>query len=44
MKKFQTPEVELIKFAMIDVIATSAVEEEEEEGPPPTMGLGNCLD
>ena len=43
MKKFQTPEVELIKFAMIDVIATSAEEEEEEEGPPPSMGAGYCV-
>ena len=43
MKKFQTPEVELIKFAMIDVIATSAEEEEEEEGPPPSMGNAFCI-
>lgn len=39
MKKFMTPEVELVKFAMMDVITTSNVEEEEEE---PVMGLGNC--
>lgn len=39
MKKFMTPEVELVKFAMMDVITTSYEEEEEE----PMMGLGNCF-
>lgn len=34
MKKFQTPEIELVKFAAMDVIATSV--EEEEEEPTPT--------
>ena len=40
MKKFMTPEVELVKFAMMDVITTSNGYEEEEEEP--VMGLGNC--
>ena len=40
MKKFQTPEVEMIKFAVVDVITTST---EEDEGPPPSMGMGNCI-
>ena len=47
MKKFQTPEVELVKFAMIDVIATSTEEPEATEDPfagmDAVMGLGNCL-
>lgn len=38
MKKFMEPEIEIIKFAAMDVITTS-VEDEEEE---PIMGLGNC--
>ena len=43
MKKFQTPEVELVKFAMIDVIAISVADEEEEETMAPIAGLGNCI-
>lgn len=39
MKKFMTPEVEIIKFAMQDVITVSGeVEEEEDEG-----GIGWCI-
>ena len=35
MKRFfENPELELLKFAVADVITTST-EEEEEEGPPP---------
>lgn len=41
MKKFLETEIEIIKFAAMDVVTTSVVEEEEEE---PTMGLGDCLD
>lgn len=47
MKKFQTPEVELVKFAMIDVIATSTEEPAPTDDPfagiDPVMGLGNCV-
>lgn len=32
MKKFQTPEIELVKFAAMDVITTSV---EEDELPTP---------
>ena len=42
MKKFETPEVEIIRMAMMDVIATS-VEEEEDEGYEPSFGMGNCV-
>ena len=41
MKKFMEAEIEIIKFAAMDVITTSVEEEEEEEEP--MMGLGNCL-
>lgn len=39
MKKFLEAEIEIVKFAALDVITTS-VEEEEEE---PVMGLSNCF-
>ena len=43
MKKFMTPEVELIKFAMIDVITTSACPDDcYDDEDEPVMGLGNC--
>ena len=38
MKKFMTPEVEIIKFAMQDVITVSGEEEDEEGG-----GIGWCI-
>ena len=38
MKKFMTPEVEIIKFAMQDVITVSGDVEEEE----PAL-IGDCL-
>ena len=38
MKKFLETEIEIIKFAAMDVITASPEEEEEE----PIMGLGNC--
>lgn len=41
MKKFETPEVEIIRFAMMDVITVSATEE-EDEGYEPSFGLGDC--
>ena len=47
MKKFQTPEVELVKFAMVDVIATSGETVATDPVAPTfeaTMGLGFCLD
>ncbi len=33
MKKFMDPEIELVKFQAMDVIATSQVQEEEEPTP-----------
>lgn len=39
MKLFEAPELEVIKFAVADVITAST---EEDEGPPPSMGAGNC--
>lgn len=38
MKKFMEPEIEIIKFAAMDVITTSGDDDEE-----PVMGLGDCL-
>ena len=40
MKRFfENPELELLKFAVADVITTSVEdEEEEEEGPPAPAG------
>lgn len=35
MKKFMTPEIELVKFAAMDVITTST--DEEEENPEPSL-------
>ena len=41
MKRFfENPELELLKFAVADVITTST-DEEEEEGPPP--GGPTCI-
>ena len=37
MKKFMTPEVEIIKFAMQDVITVSGEEEDDEEL------IGKCI-
>lgn len=38
MKLFETPELEVIKFAVTDVITAS-----EDDAPPAAPGLGNCL-
>ena len=40
MKKFMTPEVEIIKFAMQDVITASGDDEDEDD-----LGalIGNCI-
>ena len=40
MKLFETPELELIKFAVEDVITTSTVDDEE---PPMIENVGNCI-
>lgn len=40
MKKFMTPEVEIIKFAMQDVITVSGEVEEEEDV---TLWGGSCI-
>ena len=41
MKLFEAPELEVIKFAVTDVITTSV--EEEDDGGLPVAGLGNCV-
>lgn len=38
MKLFETPELEVVKFAVTDVITTSG----EDEGYEPSFGMGNC--
>ena len=40
MKKFMTPEVEIIKFAMQDVITASS---DEEEIPDLPTRIGPCI-
>lgn len=40
MKLFETPELEVVKFVVNDMITTSI---EEEDGPPTAPGLDNCL-
>lgn len=39
MKLFENPEMEVIKFAVSDVITTSGG---EDEGYEPSFGMGNC--
>ena len=41
MKKFEAPEMEVVKFDVMDVIATSAVEDEMLPGFDADMGSWN---
>ena len=43
MKKFMTPEVEIIKFAMQDVITVSGEPEEEIPDIGGMTLMGNCV-
>ena len=43
MKKFMTPEVEIIKFAMQDVITASSGDEDDDEIPDLPQKIGPCL-
>lgn len=40
MKLFETPELEVVKMAVSDVITASG---DEEEGYEPSFGMGNCI-
>lgn len=41
MKLFETPELEVIKFAVTDVITTSMPE--DDDPPPASYGQTNCI-
>ena len=40
MKLFETPEMEIVKFEVADVVTTS--DAQETPGYEPSFGLGNC--